>query len=120
MGDDEMSDIDRYLPLNPLEFSILLLLAEEGSAYGYGIVKGIARSSRGGVRLAPGNLYQVLDRLIARGWIREVPADPAADARRRYYGLTKAGQRALAAEAGRLRALLPALDRLNLAPGGRA
>jgi hypothetical protein len=61
----------------------------------------------------------VLDRLSARGWIRtagadELPAD--GDERRQYYGITSRGRQVAAAEAARLRALVPTLDRLNLAP----
>jgi DNA-binding PadR family transcriptional regulator len=110
---------DDMLPLSPLDFSVMLLLEEDGAAYGYGIVKGIAEQSRGAVRLAPGNLYQVLDRLLGRGWIRELtarerPAD--ADGRRRYYGLTAQGSAALRAEAARLRAVMPTIERLDLLP----
>lgn len=110
----------RQGPLSPVEFSVLLVL-ESGASWGYGIVKGIAERTSGGIRLAPGNLYQVLDRLLARGWIREVAApagESGGDARRRWYGLTGAGRSALRAEAVRLRELQPALERLALG-GGR-
>jgi DNA-binding PadR family transcriptional regulator len=119
-----MTRVREPLPLNPLEFSILLVLADDEAAYGYGIVKGIAERTHGAVRLAPGNLYQVLERLLARRWIREVRGShvPAgADERRRYYGLTAAGRAAMRAEAARLRALMPTLERLELvAPRGSA
>ena len=59
------------LPLSPLDLSVLLVLAEEES-YGYGIATAIAARSAGAIRLAPGNLYQVLDRLLEREWIREL------------------------------------------------
>jgi DNA-binding PadR family transcriptional regulator len=117
-----MRNASEPLPLNPLEFSILLVLEDEEAAYGYGIVKGIAERTHGAVRLAPGNLYQVLDRLLARRWIRELKGSqvPAgADERRRYYGLTAAGRATARAEAARLRALMPTLERLELvAPRG--
>lgn len=111
-----------YLPLSPLDFAVLLLLEDDGAAYGYGIVKGIADRSRGSIRLAPGNLYQVLDRLLGRGWIRELkPREQPehADGRRRYYGLTPAGRTALKAEAARLRGVIPTLERLDLMPARR-
>lgn len=106
------------LPLSPLEFSVLLVLAEEAS-YGYGIVKAIAERSAGAVRLAPGNLYQVLDRLLEKAWIREADRSElpdAADGRRRYYVITEAGRAAAAAEARRLQAMLPTAVRLELVP----
>lgn len=111
-------DPGEELPLSPLDFSVLLVLAEEAS-YGYGIVKAIAEHSAGSVRLAPGNLYQVLDRLLERAWIREL--DPSelpdvADGRRRYYTITEVGRAVAAAEARRLQAMLPTAIRLDLVP----
>jgi DNA-binding PadR family transcriptional regulator len=106
------------LPLSPLDFSVLLVLAE-GASYGYGIVKAIAERSAGSVRLAPGNLYQVLDRLLDKAWIRdlhrsELPDE--ADGRRRYYAITEVGRAVAAAEARRLQAMLPRAARLDLVP----
>lgn len=111
---------DVRLPLTALDFSILLVLTE-GVSYGYGIMKAVSRRSSGALNLAPGNIYQALDRLLSRGWIRElgsgeVPED--ADSRRRYYGVTPDGAAAMAAEARRLRDMLPALERaLDLRQG---
>lgn len=101
------------LPLKPLEFSILVALAE-GASYGYGIVKRIGERSGGSVRLAPGNLYQVLDRLIHAGVIE--PVEVADEERRRWYGLTPFGRRVAAAEASRLRELMETVESLDLLP----
>lgn len=108
------------LPLSPLDFSVLLVLAD-GDNYGYGIVKAIGEGSAGSIQLAPGNLYQVLDRLLSREWIRELERRelPAGgDGRRRYYAITAAGRSVARAEAGRMRAMLPTLRRLDLLPEG--
>jgi DNA-binding PadR family transcriptional regulator len=101
------------LPLKPLEFAILVALAE-GESYGYGIVKRIGERSGGGVRLAPGNLYQVLDRLIGAELIEAVVGEVSE--RRRYYGLTRFGRRVASAEAARLRDLLHTAEVLDLLP----
>jgi DNA-binding PadR family transcriptional regulator len=108
------------LPLSPTELAILLFLESGGPAYGYGIVKGIAAASMGSIRLAPGNLYQVLDRMLERGWIEPADAPAGEDARRRYYGVTVRGRAVAAAEAARLRGMLPALERLRVAQGRSA
>jgi DNA-binding PadR family transcriptional regulator len=108
------------VPLSAVDLSVLLVLAE-GENYGYGIVKAIAEDTAGSIELAPGNLYQVLDRLLVREWIRELPKRdlPAgADARRRYYAITAAGRAAARAEAARLRAMMRRLKRLSLLPEG--
>lgn len=115
MAQDER-DLTDALPLSPLDFSVLLVLAE-GASYGYGIVKAMAERSAGSVRLAPGNLYQVLDRLLERAWIRELRESElpdGADGRRRYYAVTEAGRAVAAAEARRLQAMLPTAVRLDL------
>lgn len=114
-------DPGEELPLSPLDFSVLLVLAE-GASYGYGIVKAIAERSAGSVRLAPGNLYQVLDRLLEKAWIRESDSSElpdAADGRRRYYAITEVGRAMAAAEARRLQAMLPTAIRLDLVPAKR-
>lgn len=111
--------VEDLLPLKPREFSILLALADE-ELYGYGIVKRIAEREGGSVRIAPGNLYQVLDRMIEGGLIRESGRRPPAggDTRRRYYAITPLGRRVAAAEADRLRTVLSTAERLALLQGG--
>lgn len=101
------------LPLRPLEFAILLALAEE-DLHGYGIAKRVADRELGGVTLAPGNLYGVLDRLIADGSIERRPA--GRDPRRRDYGITAFGRRLAAREADRLSEVVRTAERLDLAP----
>jgi DNA-binding PadR family transcriptional regulator len=106
------------LPLRPLEFSILLALAE-ADRYGYDIVKRIAERSGGGVRLAPGNLYQVLDRLIDAGLIEVRRRRGGEDERRRYYGITAFGRRVVTAEAARLDDVMRTVRELKILPSGR-
>lgn len=106
------------LPLRPLEFSILLALAE-ADRYGYDIVKRIAERSGGGVKLAPGNLYQVLDRLMAERLIQSKRRRDRTDGRRRYYGITAFGRRVVAAEAARLEELMRTARGLALLPSAR-
>ncbi len=102
-------------PVRPLDFSVLVVLAE-GEHYGYGIVKAIAERCGGSVRLAPGNLYQVLDRLITHGWIEEAERRETGvgGKPRRFYRITPIGRRAALAEGSRLKAMVPRLKRLGL------
>ena len=100
--------IDDILPLKPIDFLVLMVLAES-ERHGYGIVQDIAESTGGRIRLVPGNLYSVLRRLIHRGVIEESARRPAVDLddeRRRYYAVTALGTRVLKAEAERLRDLV--------------
>lgn len=104
--------------LTPTVFHILLALG--GSPrHGYDILKQVADDTEGRVRIAPGTLYNALRRLVEAGLVREVgdrPAPELDDERRRYYGLTDSGQRALADELTRLRRAVALAER-RLAPG---
>lgn len=95
-------------PLSPAAFHILLSLAEQ-EQHGYGIIKTVLERSNGEVNLGPGTLYGNLKRFIELAWIEELEARPAADLddeRRRYYRLTKHGQRIAQLEAERLESLV--------------
>ena len=62
--------IDRLLPMNPVEFLVLVVLAD-AEMHGYGLVREIGERTGGRVRLRAGNLYRVLDRLLKRELIEE-------------------------------------------------
>lgn len=96
-------DPDRFLPLTPITFEVLLALAG-APAHGYAIMKAIAERTGGRMDPHPGTLYRALARLVEDGLVEEmaeVPS-PSADERRRCYGLTRAGRAVAAAEARRL------------------
>jgi DNA-binding PadR family transcriptional regulator len=106
---------------SPLEFHVLLALAA-GPLHGYAIAESIATDSGGAVAPRAGSLYRVIARLLTAGQLVETsprgepPAHPGLA--RRYYALTAAGRRALAAEASRLAAAAAAArERLDPAEG---
>jgi DNA-binding PadR family transcriptional regulator len=85
-------------------FYILLSLSIQ-DRHGYEILKDVALSSAGRVRMGPGILYTTLKRLLETGLIVEVEGPAYADrddSRRRYYRLTHQGRAALAAELERM------------------
>jgi DNA-binding PadR family transcriptional regulator len=98
------ASIDR--PLKPLVFEILLALAS-GPSHGWTIVRSLQERSPG-TRILPGHFYRTLSRALDDGLIEDAPAPGRAvvDVRRRYFRLTPSGQRAAAAEARRLEALV--------------
>jgi len=94
-------------PLKPLVFEILLALAD-GARHGWTIVRALQDRSPG-TRILPGHFYRTLSRTLDDGFIEETrpPAGRGVvDERRRYFRLTALGQRAAAAEARRLEALV--------------
>ena len=114
---DSAEQLEQHLPLKPQWFHILLALSEE-SRHGSGIVRAVLHETQGKVHLWPATLYGSLDDLAERGWIEEV-SDPAErpegeSEKKRFYRITRAGARLLAAEARRLQALATAaLSRLD-------
>ena len=101
--------------LRPIEFEILLTLAE-GDRHGYGIIQATEARSDGALRLETGTMYRALRRLVADGLAK--PAAEADEERRRYYAITPAGRRAAAAEAERLARLVHAARHARLLPKG--
>lgn len=107
---------DSFLPLKPVEFLILMTLAE-GERHGYGIMLDIAERTGGSVRLEAGGLYRNIRRLLTDKLLVESARRPAAeldDERRRYYALTALGRSVLASEALRLRALVRAAEAIRI------
>lgn len=92
--------------MSTLEYHVLLALAGH-RLHGYAIKDAVSAESGGTLAPAAGSLYRVLARLMSSGLLTEVSPGAHAEAHpglaRRYYTLTGAGKKALAAEAGRLK-----------------
>jgi DNA-binding PadR family transcriptional regulator len=102
------SAVNRFLPLTPRFFHILLSLVD-GEQHGYRIMKNVEARSDGRVKIGPGTLYEAIQRLVSKGLIEESAdrPDPALDdQRRRYYRLTTLGEDVVRAEAERLAELV--------------
>ena len=95
---------------SPSHQAVLILASlSEGERHGYAIKKDVERRTSGDVRLGSTSLYRLLAQLLDEGLIAErAPAPTEPDQRRRYYRITGAGRRALAAELARLERVLVA------------
>lgn len=103
---DKEKPIERFLPLRPVEFDVLLSLAS-GERHGYGIIQD---SGARGIAAPPdvGTLYRALARMLEQKLIQESTRREAPDAgneRRNYYRITPLGLRVAQAEARRMAAL---------------
>ena len=91
------------------DYLILLALADS-DLHGLGIARAVQTLSDGRTVLWPASLYGTLEELSSSGLIEELddPRHRPADAseKKRFYRLTRAGYRALAAETDRLAALV--------------
>ena len=105
-------------PLTPAVLHILLALSTH-ERHGYGIMKQVLADSQGKVKMGPGTLYGSIGRMIDAGLIRESDRkidSEMDDERRRYYKITRLGQKALAAELGRYRAVTILAQQKRLIP----
>jgi DNA-binding PadR family transcriptional regulator len=120
MKDDRQPDPEDFLPLHPLEFQILLALAE-GSAHAYAVVCAIERQQPEGKPILPTNMYRRIWRLVSAGLVGEVPGDDADTARpRKHLAITPLGRRVAVTEAARLRSLLLQARSVGVRPEGRS
>lgn len=100
--DSLMRDLQRYLPLSPQQFHILLALTDQ-DRHGYGLILDIADRTGGEMRLGTGTLYTAIARLAALGFVAD---SGKAHERRRYYRITPLGRQVLRAETTRLETLV--------------
>ena len=80
-----------------LELLILKTLARE-PMHGYGIVQRIHEAAEDLLKVEDGSLYPALYRMEERGWIKSEWGVSENNRRAKYYKLTKAGQKQLAAQ----------------------
>ena len=89
--------LDRELKKGSAEL-LILSLVEDQPRHGYDIGQLIEMRSGGLLRFNVASLYPLLYRLEKRGWIRGRWVEKAGQRRRRYYRLTPAGKKVLAAQ----------------------
>ena len=81
-----------------LDLMVLRTLSTLGSLHGYGIARRIEQVSGDRIILNQGTIYTSLVRLEQRRWIRSKWGVSENNRRARFYSLTRAGQKQLAAE----------------------
>jgi PadR family transcriptional regulator, regulatory protein PadR len=82
-----------------LALMILKTLEALGPLHGYGIARRIEQTSGDVLELNQGSLYPALLRLQQMGWITSKWGASENNRRARFYAITRAGKKQLAAEA---------------------
>jgi PadR family transcriptional regulator, regulatory protein PadR len=82
-----------------LDLIVLKTLDALGPLHGYGIAMRIQQVSKDLLKLNQGTLYPALLRLEQRGWISSKWGVSENNRKAKYYSLTRAGRKQLAAEA---------------------
>jgi len=89
------------VPYGTLDLMVLKTLDALGSLHGFGIARRIEQAAAGSLALNQGTIYPALLRLEQRGWIASEWGTSEANRRARYYAITRAGRKQLAAETER-------------------
>jgi transcriptional regulator len=76
---------------------LILKALTRGAAHGYGIARWIKERSEGAILVEDKALYVALHRMEDRGWVESEWGLSEHNRRAKYYDLTGAGRRALAA-----------------------
>jgi transcriptional regulator len=91
---DNMSEV----PYGTLDLLVLKTLESLGPLHGYGIARRIEQVAEGSLALNQGTIYPALLRLEQRGWIGSEWGVSENNRRARFYSITRAGKKQLAAE----------------------
>jgi len=83
-----------------------------GPAHGHTIAHAIERGSAEELQIEHGSLYPALHRLEDRGWIASFWGTSENNRRARYYRLTPAGRKQLAAQTARWEEVVHAIGRI--------
>ena len=77
------------------ELLVLKALKDSKEAYGYELIRSISVGSHNVFEFQEGTLYPLLYRLEAKGYVASHKKVAQTGKERRYYALTKSGQRVL-------------------------
>jgi transcriptional regulator len=95
-----------------LDLIVLKTLDALGPLHGYGIAMRIKQVSEDLLKLNQGTLYPALLRLEQRGWVRAKWGVSENNRKAKYYSLTRAGRKQLAAEAASWERMSALMSRL--------
>ena len=93
-----MAASDSEVPYGTLDLMVLTTLDTLGPQHGYGIARRLEQVSDGAIELNQGTIYPALLRLEQKAWIKSAWGLSDNNRRARFYAITAAGRRQLAAE----------------------
>ena len=94
-----MDQSQSEVPYGTLDLMVLKTLQAMGPLHGYAVARQIEQVARGSLALNQGTIYPALLRLEQRGWIETEWGTSENNRRAKFYSITRAGRKQLAAEA---------------------
>jgi PadR family transcriptional regulator len=102
-----------------LDLMVLKTLDAMGPMHGYGIARRIEQLSEEALQVNQGTIYLCLIRLVQKDWIRAEWGTSENNRKAKFYSLSKAGRKQLAAETRNWERVAGVIGRLlQLAPRG--
>jgi PadR family transcriptional regulator PadR len=90
-------------------YMLILRTLDAGPLHGYAIARRIKQCSAEVLEVEEGSLYPALNRMLLKGWLRAEWGTSETNRKARFYELTKAGRKQLAAEATEFNKLIEAI-----------
>lgn len=91
---------------------VLKTLMRIGPMHGYGIAQHIQQISDDVLRVEEGSLYPALQRMLIKGWVVAEWKQSENNRRARFYRLTPAGRKQVAAEIAEFERVMGAIARV--------
>lgn len=91
---------------------LILKTLSVGTNHGYGIAQHLQQISKDVFQVGESSLYPALQRLLLNGWVKAEWGESENKRRARYYTLTAAGRRQLAAEHAEFQQIVAAIQRV--------
>jgi transcriptional regulator len=113
-----MSDDKLDLLKGTLDLLVLQILSSMGSMHGYGIARRLEQVSGQELAMNEGTIYAALIRLQQRRLIKTTWGTSDNNRRAKYYSLTRAGEKALVAEAANWERLASVIGRVLATSAG--
>ncbi len=97
-----------------LDLMVLKTLAAMGPVHGYGVARRIEQMSEDALQVNQGTIYLCLIRLVQKGWINAEWGTSENNRKAKFYSITKAGRKQLAAETEHWERIAGVIGRLLL------
>ena len=102
-----------------LDLMVLKTLDAMGAMHGYGIARRIEQVSEEALQVNQGTIYLCLVRLLQKGWIKAAWGTSENNRKARFYSISAAGRKQLAAETENWERVAGVIGRLLLLGGRR-
>jgi PadR family transcriptional regulator, regulatory protein PadR len=97
-----------------LDLMVLKTLDAMGPIHGYGIARRIEQMSKDALQVNQGTIYLCLIRLVQKGWINAEWGTSESNRKAKFYSITRAGRKQLAAETENWERIAGVIGRLLL------